>query len=261
MPENYYMFNSSIRGIREACLALQIPVTGGNVSFYNESKAGPVLPTPTIGMVGLLANLEHLLRPYFQEAKKNIYLLGHFQPSFGASEFLHYKTKQIHSSPPALELKQEVNLIEFLLEAAEQRLLSSAHDLSLGGLGVALFRSAYNPDSKKAVGFVLEKELLQNLYLSQEQTILAKYLLTESGGLTDLAIFELLFAETHSSVIVSVYPEKEKLLQSLAAKKKLPLFHMGQTTHKNTFDFGYFQVNSLEAIASYEEKSSLAAIF
>ena len=133
------MFSESIRGMRDACKALEIPVTGGNVSFYNESDKGPIFPTPTIAMLGLLEDIDWHVPAHFREAKQNIYLLGDFCPVLGGSEYLYHVHKKTTGALPQLDLAKEANLIEFIAELAQSKLLSSACDLSMGGLALALF--------------------------------------------------------------------------------------------------------------------------
>ena len=235
IPENYYIFTRSVRGLSMACKSLRIPVTGGNVSLYNESDMGPIFPTPTIGMVGLLDNIELKLSSHFKEADLNIYLLGNFQPVLDASEFLFNKYKEVSGIIPELDMKAEVELIEFLIEAAKNRILESACDLSLGGLATALFRSAYNPHIKKFISFSLNKNVL------------------EAVDKKNIRIDQLFFGETNNCVIISAAPEKENLIQDLAQKKSLALIHIGNTINdKKDFDFSFFKVNCEDAIASYE---------
>ena len=137
--------------------------------------------------------------------------------------------------PPRLNLKKEVSLIDFLVEAAKQRLLACAHDLSLGGLALALFRCAYNASSQTAVGFCLETEALQNK-------------LIEPAKLRQDLFF---FGETNSCAVLSAYPEKHIVLTELARKKKLPLHLIGTTSTEQNFDFGFFQVQAEQAIESF----------
>lgn len=137
-PETYYFFHETISGIAEACRSLNIPVTGGNVSFYNESRDKTVLPTPVIGMVGLLENVEDAVTIGFKEEGNFVALLGSLGPDIGCSEFLSVVHGTHAGPPPRLDMETNVRLIELLAELAEQRLIKSAHDISEGGLAVAL---------------------------------------------------------------------------------------------------------------------------
>ncbi|MBU0691723.1 phosphoribosylformylglycinamidine synthase subunit PurL [bacterium] len=140
--ENYYFFHEAVSGIADACEALEVPVTGGNVSFYNESGGKPVLPTPAIGMVGLLENVENAVTIDFKEEGDFIALLGDIGPDLGCSEYL----KVIHGVragvPPRLDIPKEKSLIELLADLGEANLLQSAHDISEGGLAVTIAEQA-----------------------------------------------------------------------------------------------------------------------
>ncbi len=137
-PETYYFFHSAITGMTNACRALNIPVTGGNVSFYNESDGRAVLPTPVIGMVGLISDISRTVTIGFKRQGDFVALLGSIGPDIGASEYL----AQIHGvaagAPPRLDVAAELALINLLAELADFRLVESAHDISEGGLAVTL---------------------------------------------------------------------------------------------------------------------------
>jgi phosphoribosylformylglycinamidine synthase II len=137
-PEVFYQLSEAIAGIGEACTALSTPVTGGNVSLYNESPAGAVYPTPVIGMVGLLADISHATRATFRTVGDSIVLFGECTPELGASEYLACIHGVVAGSPPACNLEAEGAAIDALLECIERGLVASAHDCSDGGLAVAL---------------------------------------------------------------------------------------------------------------------------
>jgi phosphoribosylformylglycinamidine synthase subunit PurL len=137
-PENYYFFREAVAGMGDACRFMNIPVTGGNVSFYNESAGKPVLPTPTIGMMGLLEDIDHALTIGFKEEGDFIALLGSIGPDLGASEYLNTIHGVFGGSPPHLDMTAEMALINLLNELAEKKLLQSAHDISEGGLAITL---------------------------------------------------------------------------------------------------------------------------
>jgi phosphoribosylformylglycinamidine synthase len=122
----------------EACRELGTPVTGGNVSFYNENPAGAVYPTPVIGMVGLVESLEHVTRMMFHEDGDDIVLLGEPTTEIGGSEYLARIHGVVAGAPPRCDLTRERAVIESLLEAIAAGLVRSAHDCSEGGLAVAL---------------------------------------------------------------------------------------------------------------------------
>jgi phosphoribosylformylglycinamidine synthase len=122
----------------DACRALDVPITGGNVSLYNETDGRPIFPTPVMGVVGLLEDTSHALRRWFAAEEDAVYLLGVTGADLGGSEWLKVVHGRAAGRPPRLDLDAEKALHRFLAEAAAERLLRSAHDLSDGGLGVAL---------------------------------------------------------------------------------------------------------------------------
>jgi phosphoribosylformylglycinamidine synthase subunit PurL len=137
-PETYYFFHDTVTGIAEACKTLDIPVTGGNVSFYNETRGNPVLPTPVIGMIGLLEDVSHALGIGFKDEGDFVALLGSIGPDLGASEYLSVMHNTVAGAPPYLDLEYHKRIIDLLCDLAEMKLIKSAHDLSEGGLAVAL---------------------------------------------------------------------------------------------------------------------------
>jgi phosphoribosylformylglycinamidine synthase II len=137
-PEVFYQLSQAIAGMAEACIALSTPVTGGNVSLYNESPAGAVYPTPVVGMVGLLKDVKHATRATFRAAGEAVILLGSCTGELGGSEYLARVHGVVAGAPPACDLQAERAAIEALLECIEGGLVSSAHDCSDGGLAVAL---------------------------------------------------------------------------------------------------------------------------
>ncbi|MHA4847662.1 phosphoribosylformylglycinamidine synthase subunit PurL [Flavitalea antarctica] len=143
-PEVYYQFVNAIKGMGEACLRFNTPVTGGNVSFYNQNPDGPVYPTPTIGMVGLLDNPGKKMTMDFKNEGDYIFLLGRSSDDIASSEYLH-KIQGIEFSPaPHFEIEEELALQKLLSRLIAEQLISSAHDVSEGGLAVTLFESCFN---------------------------------------------------------------------------------------------------------------------
>jgi phosphoribosylformylglycinamidine synthase len=137
-PEVYFQLREAVAGIAEACDALSTPVTGGNVSLYNENPRGAVYPTPVIGMLGLIDDLEHITRSYFSYEGDRIVLLGTPTAELGASEYLARVHGIVAGRPPGCDLAAQRDLIEGLLAAIEAGVVRSAHDCSDGGLAVAL---------------------------------------------------------------------------------------------------------------------------
>jgi phosphoribosylformylglycinamidine synthase len=138
----YYQLSEAVGGIGDACRALGTPVSGGNVSLYNETPSGPVYPTPVIGMIGILESIEHRVPSAFREEGDVILLIGDTRDEIGASEYLAVVHGLIAGRPPEIDLGEAARLGEFLSEGAESRLFRSAHDCSDGGLAVALAEAA-----------------------------------------------------------------------------------------------------------------------
>jgi phosphoribosylformylglycinamidine synthase len=141
-PEVFFQFREAVGGMADACEALGTPVTGGNVSLYNESPNGAVFPTPVIGMVGLIEDVDHVTRATFQQAGDAIVLLGEPTSEIGASEYLARVHGVTAGAPPKCDLEAERNLIDALVESIQTGVVSSAHDCSDGGLAVALAECA-----------------------------------------------------------------------------------------------------------------------
>ncbi len=180
-PEVYYQFVYAVKGMGEACNKFNTPVTGGNVSFYNQNPDGPVNPTPTIGMVGLLDNLDNKMTLNFKKEGHLIYVLGVLKNDMNCSEYLH-KLQGVEFSPaPYFDLEEEFALQQMVSLLIEKKLLESAHDISEGGLFVNLCESGFTDE----LGFSLtfENEFRKDAFL---------------------------FGEAQSRVVVSVDPKKEE---------------------------------------------------
>ena len=199
-PEVMWEFAESIRGMADACRRLGTPVTGGNVSFYNESGGSAIWPTPIVGMLGLIEDYRLLVRPGFPGAGLLVYLLGETFPELGGSEFAQVALRSVSGHPPALDLAREASLHQMLLEAARGDLLASAHDCSDGGLAVALAESALAGDT----GFAVSLPGDEPWYVA-------------------------LFSESASRAVVSVAPEKAEAVEALASAHHLPLSRLGET--------------------------------
>jgi phosphoribosylformylglycinamidine synthase len=150
-PEVYYQFVYALKGMSAACLKFDTPVTGGNVSFYNQSPDGAVYPTPTIGMVGIIEDIQARMTMDFKQAGDHIYLIGKSKNDIGSSEYLH-KLMGVQLSPaPAFELEEEFEMQQTVLKLINSKLIVSAHDLAEGGLFTALMESGLN----RGLGFTL----------------------------------------------------------------------------------------------------------
>lgn len=143
-PQVYFQFVSAIKGMGDGCKKFDTPVTGGNVSFYNQNPDGAVYPTPTIGMVGLLENINEKMTLDFKEEGDVIFLIGKSTDDIGSSEYLH-KIHGIEYSPaPYFELDEEYELQQKVTELIKQKIVLSAHDVSEGGLFTTLIESSFN---------------------------------------------------------------------------------------------------------------------
>lgn len=142
-PEVYYQFVNAIKGMGEACRKFDTPVTGGNVSFYNQNPDGPVYPTPTIGMVGLLEDINGRMTLNFKGEGDLLYVLGTITNDINSSEYLYQVLGVKHSPAPHFDIEDEYALQQKLSELIGAQLVRSAHDVAEGGLFVSLCESAF----------------------------------------------------------------------------------------------------------------------
>ena len=203
-PEVYFQLSEAIAGMGEACTVLETPVTGGNVSLYNENPQGAIHPTPTIGMVGLIESLSHITSSGFQTVGDDIVLLGDCTDELGASEYL----LEIHGltigEPPVCDPTRERALIDALLESIRGGVVRSAHDCSDGGLAVAVAECAM-ADRDRVFGFHVD--------LSAWATLSHR---------------ALLFGEAHGRVVVST-ADRAAVLQ-IAQRHGVPARVIGTVT-------------------------------
>jgi phosphoribosylformylglycinamidine synthase subunit PurL len=185
-PQVYYQFVHAIKGMGEACRKFDTPVTGGNVSFYNQSPDGPVYPTPTIGMVGLVDDLSKKMTLDFKAAGDKIFLLGSAKNDIGSSEYVHKVVGVEYSPAPAFDLDEEYRLQQKVAELIEAGVVSSVHDISEGGLFVTLCEKSFN----RNLGFDIK-----------------------TGNAVRKDAF--LFGEAQSRVVVSVAAENEEAFRKL----------------------------------------------
>ncbi|HEY6809208.1 MAG TPA: phosphoribosylformylglycinamidine synthase subunit PurL [Gemmatimonadales bacterium] len=204
-PAVFHQFVEACRGIADACRALGTPVTGGNVSFYNESPTGAVDPTPVVGMVGLLDRADHAVPSFASVAGDAILILGATRDELGGSALWEICANFRGGQPPRVDLDAEKALVEFLVTAAARGLLHSAHDCSQGGLGVALAEVAMGGPYQET-GFGLEVNL------------------TGYGTLGALAT---LFSESHGRAVVTCPLDKQREAQTLAKECGVPAFFAG----------------------------------
>jgi phosphoribosylformylglycinamidine (FGAM) synthase-like enzyme len=202
-PEVFFQFREACRGMSEACVALGTPVVSGNVSFYNESPAAAVFPTPMIGMVGVLADVTRRVPAGFQREGDAVVILGHCNGTLGGSQYLSWVSGEVFGTPPRVDLAAERALVDFLVEAAGRGLLRSAHDVSEGGLAIALVESALAGPGLPGVQADLSP-------------------LTRR---TDP--IQLCFAEDHGRAVVSCDPARLDEIRHLASKRGVPAQPVG----------------------------------
>lgn len=145
-PEIFWQIEKSADGISEACRTLSTPVIGGNVSLYNESNGTAIYPTPVIGMVGLIEDTAHITTQSFQQAGDVIFVIGETKEEFAGSELQKMTEGRIYGKAPEIDLDVELARQDALLAAIQNGLVQSAHDVSEGGLGVALAESTFGTD-------------------------------------------------------------------------------------------------------------------
>ena len=210
-PSVFYQFKESCRGIADACRALETPVTGGNVSFYNESPAGAVDPTPVVGMIGLLARADRAVPSQARAAGDVVFVLGETRAELGASQLWEALHGFVGGQPPRVDLAAERRLVDYLVAAAERGLLRSAHDCSQGGLGVALAEIAMGGPYDET-GFGLDIDLT-------------------AYGLR-LAADKLLFSESHGRAVVTCPPERATAALALAQELGVPAHRVGTVAER-----------------------------
>src|SRR5213596_1879015 len=145
-PDNFWQLREAVEGIAEACRAFGTPITGGNVSLYNESPTGVVDPTPTIAMVGLIDDEKHITTQWFKDEGDVIILIGNIGSELGGSQFLKVCHGRKEGPPPHVDLNLELKVQSVLRDLIRRGLVKSAHDCSEGGLAVALAECCFDPD-------------------------------------------------------------------------------------------------------------------
>jgi phosphoribosylformylglycinamidine synthase len=205
-PEIYWQFSEAIRGIGEACTVLGTPVTGGNVSFYNENPEGAVYPTPVIGMVGEAESIEATMTADFKSAGDIVLVLGETRGSIGGSEYLARIHGTVGGAIPVLDIRAERRLHELVLDLIGRKLIVSAHDCSEGGIGVAAAESLIGAAAKGS-NLGLEIDL-------------------PAGIRPD----HYLFGEDQSRMVVSTGAANVKAVREMADSAKVPVQVLGRVT-------------------------------
>jgi phosphoribosylformylglycinamidine synthase len=214
-PGIMWQFSQVVDGLTEACTALETPITGGNVSLYNETLGEGIYPTPVIGIVGTLENVEDAMTFHFRQPERDIFLLsgtadtGNAEAEFGSSEYAKEVVGQIWGVPPALNLKQEAALQRCLRELIKEHAIESAHDCSDGGLAVALAEAS----------FVKSKPGAATPYVGAEVNLNSNGVFTEA----------VLFGEAASRVVISCDPKRAEIIQQIAVKWGVRADRIGRT--------------------------------
>ncbi|GAA3021111.1 phosphoribosylformylglycinamidine synthase subunit PurL [Streptosporangium longisporum] len=198
-PEVMWQFSEAVRGLADACRTLGVPVTGGNVSFYNQTGSVPIHPTPVVGVLGVIEDVAGRVRSGFTGEGDRIVLLGETEEEFGGSEWAHVAHGHLGGLPPVARLESERDLALVLAEAASQGLLTGSHDLSDGGLAIALAEACL----AQGVGCTV--------------------------ALTGQDAFVDLFSESSARALVTVRPESFDAFAELCAAREVPCYGLGVT--------------------------------
>ena len=204
-PEVYWQFVGAIKGMKKACEYFQTPVTGGNVSFYNQTVRGnkedAVFPTPTIGMLGIVEDKEHTTSLAFRKEGEAIYLIGQSRNDINCSEYLYSYHKVKLSPPPYFDLEEEGRVQKAVKQLIRDKVISSAHDCADGGLYIALLESAMPLE----LGFSINSD-------------------------PSVRKDAFLFGEAQSRVVVSLPANKIEALERLMEKLDVPFSALGWVT-------------------------------
>lgn len=217
-PEVYWQFREAVVGMGEMCRLLNTPVTGGNVSFYNESQSSAIYPTPTIGMLGIIESLEHITPSAFQQEGDRVYLMGWQSDRLDGSELVVMLAGEPLGTAPPFDPMQELRLQRVLLETIRRGYIRSAHDTAEGGIAIALAEAAI----LGGIGF--------DIVLPFPPT---------AGHL---------FGEAQSRVIVSVPPACADAFEQYCAASDVPCYLLGTTggSHLNIAGVGRWEVATLQ---------------
>ena len=206
-PDRYWQFKNCVQGIADACRFFNVSVVSGNVSFYNENPDGAIYPTPTIGMIGIIDDTNKVCTQYFKNEDDLIILLGVSREEFGGSEYLKLVHGLVRGDAPDLDLKTEKAVQLTALEAIREGLVSSAHDLSEGGLAVGLAECCMS-NKEKMIGAVI------------------------NSLNSDIRTDALLFGESQSRIILSCKEKSLNRIKKIAKKHKTSLQVIGSTGGK-----------------------------
>ena len=227
-PEVMWQFGQAVDGLAEACLELGVPVTGGNVSFYNQTGDVPIHPTPVVGVLGIIDDVARRIPSGWQDAGENIYLLGVTSTELSGSQWAGTVHGHLGGRPPAVDLGQEKRLAELIHAASQQELVSSAHDLSSGGLVQALAEA------------VMRFGVGARVWLRE---------IMERDGV-DAATA--LFSESTGRVIVSVPREEDVKFRGLCEGRGYPVLRIGVTDPAADGDEAALEVQDVFTLTASE---------
>ncbi|MTI29703.1 phosphoribosylformylglycinamidine synthase subunit PurL [Xanthovirga aplysinae] len=224
-PEVYWQFVGAIKGMSKACEKFGTPVTGGNVSFYNQSSdEGPVFPTPTIGMLGLMEDYKEKMTLNFKDEEDLIYLVGEAKNCISSSEYL-YSYQEVKASPsPSFDLNEEYKVQQGIKALIQEKVIESAHDVADGGLFITLAESAMAAGK----GFDINT----------------------NGNFRKDAF---LFGESQSRVVVSVKEEQKSRLEALLKENGVTFSRIGKVTSDSFKVDGEKYLSTQEARSIYEK--------
>ena len=205
-PEIMWQFVEAVEGIAEACRALNIPITGGNVSLYNETDGSAIFPTPIVGVVGIIEDAATVLARPFRGSGSDVVLLGDVDANLGGTEYLKIVHRVLAGDPPRIDLAAEQALIALVAKAAEARLLQSAHDCSDGGLAVTLAECSFDSGG---IGCDVD--------------------VSAADALHGWSALGTLFSEAGGRVVVSVAADKREQLLDVANDAGVPAKVIGRT--------------------------------
>ncbi|MFA6743172.1 MAG: phosphoribosylformylglycinamidine synthase subunit PurL [Candidatus Neomarinimicrobiota bacterium] len=213
-PEIYYQFKLAVQGMGDACRVFDTPVTGGNVSFYNESPKGAIYPTPVVGMVGLIEDIKYITTSWFKNDGDFIMLLGALKGELGGSEYLKVIHNIVGGDAPDIDLTFEKRVYQATLEAIHKGIVSSATDVSDGGLAVALAESCItNPEKSEGASIYISRKLRND---------------------------ELFFGESQSVIVLSINEKYLLDMERIASKNIIPCITIGRVK-----DNGRLKINEI----------------
>jgi phosphoribosylformylglycinamidine synthase len=206
-PEIMWQFGEAVRGIGDACRALNVPITGGNVSLYNETEGRAIYPTPVLGVVGLLEDASRTTTRLFKRDGAAIILLGDNRGELGGSEYLSVMHGKVAGTPPAIDLKREAALQSLVVKLIRDTVVESAHDCSEGGLAVAIAECTF--DTNGGIGAVVN--------------------VAHADIAPGYAANATLFGESASRIVVSAARERVDAVLAAAAAAEVPAVEIGTT--------------------------------